>query len=88
MEDNNNAGLSLIRKNGVASNDLTDSDILNLVLIGDSIRSAMSPNVEVDYDETQQKAIQCSLLMELANDKDLDDFDEEAFDKAFDAEFA
>lgn len=63
----------------------TDDALLEkLIALGDAIRAEMSPDIEVDYTETQMLAIACSAHYEIALDKETDDFDFEADEKDFD----
>lgn len=66
---------------------ITDDEIVKLIAIGDRLRADMRPDVEVEYDELQQRAIICSTLAEIANDGELDDFDFEAADLEFEKNF-
>lgn len=64
---------------------MTDQDILKMVSLGDTIRAASKPDVEIDYTQTQQLAIICSTFYELANDESLDHYDFEAADLEIEA---
>lgn len=75
-----------IRKDGGVPASVTDAEIERLITMGDEIRAAMSPDIEVEYDQVQQLAILCSTLCEIANDESLFDFDFDEFDKEFDKE--
>lgn len=88
MDDKTVNAIILIRNNKDIPTEITDDEIVKLIAIGDRLRADMRPEIEVEYDETQQRAIICSTVYEIANDGDLDNFDFEKFDAEFDKTFA
>lgn len=87
MEDRIINAIIQIRKNSLIKSAVSDSEIEKLIRIGDRLRADMNPQIEVEYDETQQMAIICSSACEIENDTGLDEFDFDEFDKNFENEF-
>jgi len=88
MTDSQINAIILIRRNGKGLRlPVNDDDVLTLIEMGDKIRPAMNPNIEVTYNETQELAIFCSSQNEIANETELEGFDFESFDKEFEKEF-
>lgn len=87
MDNNTANAIILIRKNNVVGKQVTDDAIRKLIEMGDKLRAAMVPDVEIEYSELQQLAIDCSTACELANDPELDEFDFDEFDSEFDKNY-
>lgn len=87
MDNRTANAIILIRQNAAVSASVTDAEIERLIGLGDTLRGKMRPDIEVEYDDVQELAIQLSTLCEVANDETLSDFDFDKFDKEFENEF-